>query len=219
MEYYNRFVHDQDDSPETASGSPLSGEDTIMADTPSPKKSSRRISGKRVVTVAIADGDVYPPADSWAWRKYGQKPIKGSPNPRGYYRCSSSKGCPARKQVERSRKDPTVVVITYACEHNHLIPTTTKQSQPTIPVKFPPEEVVVFANQTDLEPDNIDFAEFVADFGYFTNITSVILESTVITSPCCMEPDSAVIFTRGDDEDSLFADLGELPGCSLIFQQ
>lgn len=143
---------------------------------------------------------------------------------RGYYRCSSSKGCPARKQVERSRKDPTVVVITYACEHNHLIPTTIKHSQTTtttttIPAKFPPEELAVFANQPDLEPDNIDFAEFVADFGYFTNITSVILESTVITSPRCMEPDTAVIFTRGDDEDSLFADLGELPGCSLIFQQ
>lgn len=38
MEYYNRFVHDQDDSPETATGSPLSGDDTTMADAPSPKK-------------------------------------------------------------------------------------------------------------------------------------------------------------------------------------
>ena len=42
---------------------------------------------------------------------------------RGYYRCSSSKGCPARKQVERSRTDPNMLVITYTSEHNHPWPT------------------------------------------------------------------------------------------------
>ncbi|GLJ38456.1 hypothetical protein SUGI_0783120 [Cryptomeria japonica] len=62
------------------------------------------------------------PSDLWAWRKYGQKPIKGSPYPRGYYRCSSSKGCPARKQIERSHTDPTLLVITYTAEHNHAWP-------------------------------------------------------------------------------------------------
>ncbi|KAL3631595.1 hypothetical protein CASFOL_024579 [Castilleja foliolosa] len=69
-----------------------------------------------------ATGEVVP-SDLWAWRKYGQKPIKGSPFPRGYYRCSSSKGCSARKQVERSRTDPNMLVITYTCEHNHPWPT------------------------------------------------------------------------------------------------
>ncbi|XP_057751284.1 probable WRKY transcription factor 35 [Arachis stenosperma] len=67
-------------------------------------------------------GEVVP-SDLWAWRKYGQKPIKGSPYPRGYYRCSSTKGCPARKQVERSRTDPNMLVITYTSEHNHSWPT------------------------------------------------------------------------------------------------
>lgn len=42
---------------------------------------------------------------------------------RGYYRCSSSKGCLARKQVERSRTDPNMLVITYTAEHNHPWPT------------------------------------------------------------------------------------------------
>uniref|UniRef100_A0A453MJL2 WRKY domain-containing protein n=2 Tax=Aegilops tauschii subsp. strangulata TaxID=200361 RepID=A0A453MJL2_AEGTS len=40
----------------------------------------------------------------------------------GYYRCSSSKGCLARKQVERSRSDPNMLVITYTAEHNHPWP-------------------------------------------------------------------------------------------------
>lgn len=212
-------VHDQDDSDttsETAVGSPLSGDDTSLANPLSPTK---RNSGKRVVTVPF-DADIYPPADSWAWRKYGQKPIKGSPYPRGYYRCSSSKGCPARKQVERSRKDPTIVVITYVCEHNHLV-RATKNSPNTlittiIPAKSPPQELAVLADQTDFEPENMDFSDFFPEFGYFSNITSVILESPVTTNFRCTEPEVKLMFTRGDEEDSLFADLGELPGCSLI---
>ncbi|KAJ8900546.1 hypothetical protein K2173_025323 [Erythroxylum novogranatense] len=62
-------------------------------------------------------------SDVWAWRKYGQKPIKGSPYPRGYYRCSSSKGCMARKQVERNKSDPGMFIVTYTAEHNHPAPT------------------------------------------------------------------------------------------------
>ncbi|KAF5731754.1 putative WRKY transcription factor 23 [Tripterygium wilfordii] len=62
-------------------------------------------------------------SDIWAWRKYGQKPIKGSPYPRGYYKCSSSKGCMARKQVERDQSDPGMFKVTYTAEHNHPAPT------------------------------------------------------------------------------------------------
>ncbi|KAK4431421.1 putative WRKY transcription factor 27 [Sesamum alatum] len=61
-------------------------------------------------------------ADSWAWRKYGQKPIKGSPYPRNYYRCSTSKGCAARKQVEQSPNDPGIFVVSYTGEHTHPRP-------------------------------------------------------------------------------------------------
>ncbi len=41
---------------------------------------------------------------------------------RGYYRCSSSKGCLARKQVERSHNDPSMLIISYSAEHNHPWP-------------------------------------------------------------------------------------------------
>ncbi|KAG5622347.1 hypothetical protein H5410_007565 [Solanum commersonii] len=129
------FVSEQEDSensPENSSDSPCSGlfnDNKMMTSTSSPKRSRRSIE-KRVVSVPIKEvegskmkGEIsMPPSDSWAWRKYGQKPIKGSPYPRGYYRCSSSKGCPARKQVERSRADPNMLVVTYSCEHNHPWP-------------------------------------------------------------------------------------------------
>jgi hypothetical protein len=63
-----------------------------------------------------------PSADLWAWRKYGQKPIKGSPYPRSYYRCSTDKDCKARKQVERCRADPGTLIVTYTGEHSHPVP-------------------------------------------------------------------------------------------------
>ncbi|GAB4858327.1 hypothetical protein Ancab_009800 [Ancistrocladus abbreviatus] len=61
--------------------------------------------------------------DHWAWRKYGQKPIKGSPYPRNYYRCSSSKRCTARKQVEKSPTQPNLYLVTYTGDHCHPRPT------------------------------------------------------------------------------------------------
>ncbi|KAF8107120.1 hypothetical protein N665_0126s0038 [Sinapis alba] len=79
----------------------------------------RKIQHKKVCHVAAEALN----NDVWAWRKYGQKPIKGSPYPRGYYRCSTSKGCLARKQVERNRSDPTMFIVTYTAEHNHPAPT------------------------------------------------------------------------------------------------
>ncbi|WVY92084.1 hypothetical protein V8G54_037598, partial [Vigna mungo] len=47
---------------------------------------------------------------------------KGSPYPRSYYRCSSSKGCLVRKQVERNHLDPVIFLVTYTAEHNHPKP-------------------------------------------------------------------------------------------------
>ncbi|KAL2504929.1 putative WRKY transcription factor 15 [Abeliophyllum distichum] len=61
------------------------------------------------------------PHDNYSWRKYGQKPIKGSPYPRGYYKCSSVKGCPARKHVERALDEPTMLIVTYEGYHSHSL--------------------------------------------------------------------------------------------------
>ncbi|XP_028800497.1 probable WRKY transcription factor 27 [Neltuma alba] len=80
----------------------------------------RKSQQKRMVCHVTAENLT---ADSWAWRKYGQKPIKGSPYPRNYYRCSSSKGCGARKQVERSNTEPDMFIVAYTGEHTHPRPT------------------------------------------------------------------------------------------------
>uniref|UniRef100_A0A7N0VG31 WRKY domain-containing protein n=1 Tax=Kalanchoe fedtschenkoi TaxID=63787 RepID=A0A7N0VG31_KALFE len=71
----------------------------------------------RVPAISSKVADI--PADEYSWRKYGQKPIKGSPFPRGYYKCSSVRGCPARKHVERAKDDPAMLIVTYGGEHNH----------------------------------------------------------------------------------------------------
>ncbi|CAN6477036.1 unnamed protein product [Victoria cruziana] len=82
----------------------------------------RKLRKKRVIRVpAVSTRVADIPADDYTWRKYGQKPIKGSSHPRSYYKCSSLRGCPARKHVERCSQDPTVLIITYEGDHSHVI--------------------------------------------------------------------------------------------------
>ncbi|KAM6548756.1 hypothetical protein CsatB_020432 [Cannabis sativa] len=248
--------------------SPSSGDDmnkTTSFEEPSPKKSKRGVQ-KRVVSVPISDvegsknkGEAYPPSDSWAWRKYGQKPIKGSPYPRGYYRCSSSKGCPARKQVERSRVDPTKLIITYACDHNHPIPTKSHLStsaaaavaaaaaassaaaagstpatssssgaEDALPAKAPEGAIAVFSGQAELVSDGS--ASLLSGCGYrhqWFDDDDVVSTAVVLESPFMerdgtyMDDDFSMAFSSvvsGEDE-SLFADLGELPECSVVFRR
>lgn len=141
----------------------------------------------RVPAISLKMADI--PPDEYSWRKYGQKPIKGSPHPRcfinpsiqsfifpislspskqnktkrkflkkkswlflfiiiiivrideygrrlklrvfcrGYYKCSSVRGCPARKHVERAVDDPAMLIVTYEGDHNHSHPSSTAAVQ------------------------------------------------------------------------------------------
>ncbi|KAL5774219.1 hypothetical protein ACOSP7_011776 [Xanthoceras sorbifolium] len=229
----NPFIGEQEEN-DNGSESPPSTtfNDMKMTSISSPKK-SRRAMQKRVVSVPIKDvegsrlkGEGAPPSDSWAWRKYGQKPIKGSPYPRGYYRCSSSKGCPARKQVERSSVDPTMLVITYSCEHNHPWPLPSRNNhhnnstKPTKPEPQPEPEPEPEEKFSDLGDDTLITTspdEF-AWFGDMETTTSTVLESPIFAERSQSDADVAMFFPMREEDESLFADLGELPECSVVFR-
>ncbi|CDY13396.1 BnaA03g51140D [Brassica napus] len=82
--------------------------------------------GKKHKLVVHAAGDVGISCDGYRWRKYGQKMVKGNPNPRNYYRCTSA-GCPVRKHIETAVENTGAVVITYKGEHNHDTPVPKKR--------------------------------------------------------------------------------------------
>ncbi|XP_022865561.1 probable WRKY transcription factor 69 [Olea europaea var. sylvestris] len=232
--------HEQDDSTSTlenVADSPLSLGDEAPEEVyePSPKK--RRSAKKKVVTIPIcSDGsrsksEVYPPPDSCSWRKYGQKPIKGSPYPRGYYRCSSSKGCPARKQVERSHLDPTMLLITYYCDHNHPLLATTKydhhhsappaaastsSSATTVPAE---EECATFANRPKLEQEDSVFTELAVEFGWLADVGRTVLDSPVILGSTWAQADLEVFMPIGEEDEFLYGDLGDLPESSQVFRR
>jgi len=64
--------------------------------------------------------------DGYNWRKYGQKQVKGSENPRSYYKCTFP-NCPTKKKVERSL-DGQITEIVYRGTHNHPKPQSTRRN-------------------------------------------------------------------------------------------
>ncbi|KAH1159709.1 hypothetical protein AAZX31_11G188600 [Glycine max] len=80
---------------------------------------SRTVREPRVVVQTTSDIDILD--DGYRWRKYGQKVVKGNPNPRSYYKCTFP-GCPVRKHVERASQDLRAVITTYEGKHNHDVP-------------------------------------------------------------------------------------------------
>ncbi|KAI7750117.1 hypothetical protein M8C21_024670 [Ambrosia artemisiifolia] len=237
---------DQDDSEnstENSEGSPFSGVFNDTKTTSTLSRKSKRSIQKQVISVPVKEiersrlkSEVNaPPSDSWSWRKYGQKPIKGSPYPRGYYRCSSSKGCPARKQVERNRADPSMVIVTYSFDHNHSSPTSRhkhnnqnhhKNSPPPASTPTTTQEVSNIDVQEEdskhlISKQSIVEPEFY-NLGWFSDIesmSSTTLESPLLVRDIVCDADMAMIFSVSEEDESLFADLGELPECATVFRR
>ncbi|XP_061357425.1 probable WRKY transcription factor 2 [Gastrolobium bilobum] len=87
---------------------------------------SRAVREPRVVVQIESEVDILD--DGYRWRKYGQKVVKGNPNPRSYYKCTSA-GCSVRKHVERASHNLKFVVTTYEGKHNHEVPTARTNNQ------------------------------------------------------------------------------------------
>ncbi|KAJ7524990.1 hypothetical protein O6H91_17G031000 [Diphasiastrum complanatum] len=187
----------------------------------------RKVQEKRIVCVPVSpeiagrtNGGCLS-SDMWAWRKYGQKPIKGSPYPRGYYRCSSSKGCSARKQVERSRTDPSMLIITYTSDHNHPGPARrnlfrSSNAAATIPAQNPSEaqEGKATCEKSQINPClsvMISSHEQCLD-------EAAMLSSSEVSINADRDLGGLSMFCSAQDED-LFAELDELPLSSALFQK
>ncbi|KAE8733546.1 putative WRKY transcription factor 20 [Hibiscus syriacus] len=83
----------------------------------------------RVVVQTVSEVDILD--DGYRWRKYGQKVVRGNPNPRSYYKCTAA-GCPVRKHIERASHDPKAVITTYEGKHNHDVPTARTNNHDTV---------------------------------------------------------------------------------------
>ncbi|KAI3424629.1 uncharacterized protein J3R85_010519 [Psidium guajava] len=109
-------VQDEIATDEDPPGSKRRKKDSCNTDTTSVDKPTTEA---RSVVHTVSEVDIVN--DGYRWRKYGQKMVKGNPNPRSYYRCSSP-GCPAKKHVERASHDAKVVMTTYEGQHDHSVP-------------------------------------------------------------------------------------------------
>ncbi|XP_041020592.1 WRKY transcription factor SUSIBA2-like [Juglans microcarpa x Juglans regia] len=123
--------HDDDDNEDEAAQGSISLEDDADVDESESKRmktenclietnlASRAVREPRVVVQIESEVDILD--DGYRWRKYGQKVVKGNPNPRSYYKCTSA-GCSVRKHVERASHDIKCVITTYEGKHNHEVP-------------------------------------------------------------------------------------------------
>uniref|UniRef100_A0A5B7BV65 Putative WRKY DNA-binding protein 33 isoform 2 n=2 Tax=Davidia involucrata TaxID=16924 RepID=A0A5B7BV65_DAVIN len=104
--------------------------------------------------------------DGYSWRKYGEKQVKGSENPRSYYKCTYP-NCPTKKKLERTL-DGHVTEIVYKGSHSHPKPQSTKRSssQSIQPSAYAGSEI---SNQS------------------ITALGNVHKESEVACKSCCFE--------------------------------
>ncbi|KAG0459568.1 hypothetical protein HPP92_022696 [Vanilla planifolia] len=153
-------------------------------------------------------------------------------------------GCPARKQVERSRTDPTVFIVTYSFEHNHSWPLPRNhhrhhhhgtsvitsshepkpdaEPSPSEPVSDPEEKFSeLIVEETSLMiPDDFRWPSASSSAAIDDGILYGTLCGGLTTVDDCEKfSSSGSRVAMDEEEDALFAGLGELPECSVVFRR
>ncbi|MFS7969223.1 putative transcription factor WRKY family [Helianthus anomalus] len=94
--------------------------------------------------------------------------VRSSTKNKNYYRCSTTKDCSARKQVERSPVNPSSFIVSYSGDHLHPRPThlsslagTTKTTKAGAGVTNPcssssPASTSSFSPTTSLKEDDTE---------------------------------------------------------------
>lgn len=71
-----------------------------------------------------------------------------------------------------------------------------------------------------MDEEFTNFGTFDSEFAWFSNFettSSTVLESPILAGDGIRDADIATIFSTKEEDESLFADLEELPECSLVF--
>ncbi|KAI3679094.1 hypothetical protein L6452_38402 [Arctium lappa] len=212
-------------------------QDSPLNDSDIQPSKKRQVADKIVVTVKLEENDgkkktENPSCDCWSWRKYGQKPIKGSPYPRGYYRCSTSKSCSAKKQVEICRTDATMLIITYTSTHNHPDPALSKESkQPKTKIQIPHDDsnstppdqkneeqkpIITVVDDEDAITENENF-RYIQTPENETHLT-VDLENTFFDEEPLSYPNLMTFSATKSEENDFYDELEELPMSSSTFK-
>jgi hypothetical protein len=135
--------------------------------------------------------------------------------------------------VERSRTDPSTLVVTYSFEHNHAWPLPKgpkNQARPKEePAARPPEPALT-------EPE-LKFTDLMGDdFGWFSNVTAPptstsptvesdeflfgsLISVSVDDVMMILPPEGEGCLGGNGEDDALFAGLGELPECAMVFRR
>ncbi|XP_062198907.1 probable WRKY transcription factor 2 [Phragmites australis] len=127
---------------------------------------SRAVREPRVVVQTTSEVDILD--DGYRWRKYGQKVVKGNPNPRSYYKCTHP-SCSVRKHVERASHDLKSVITTYEGKHNHEVPAARNSGQASSASGSAPSASQASSSHRRQEPAQASFTHFggTAPFGSF----------------------------------------------------
>ncbi|KAG7566603.1 WRKY domain [Arabidopsis suecica] len=168
--------------------------------------------------------------DGYCWRKYGQKVIHGSKNPRGYYRCTHrfTRGCLAVKQVQKSDADPSCYEVKYLESHTCKANLSTTKFSVSVPKDEPKRvHVKMMLNLDDLENKKDIFRTF--SFSYpetenipewknlMDNLSPTTTSESGITNELLYTSSSSVSVANSPTADSCFSSLESILDLSHVW--